>query len=93
MKSLISGAVVLFCCALSGTGLGIAAMASAGGVVSHSAAAVAPVRNGAVVALVREGASATPVVPNGAATTIARELAGNPGTFVMTPCHPWSCAS
>ena len=83
MKSLISGAVVLFCCALSGTGLGIAAMLSAGGVASHSAAAVAPVPNGAVITIVRGGASGSPVVPNGAVTTVVRELAG-------TRLSPWS---
>jgi len=93
MKSFISGAVVLFCCAVAGTGFGTAAMISTGGVASHSAASVAPVRNGAVVTLVREGTAAKPVVPKGAVTIVVRELAGNPGTFVTTPCHPWSCAS
>ena len=92
MKSFILGAVVLLCCALAGTGFGTAAMLSSS-VASHSAASVAPVRNGAVMTLVREGAAAAPVVPKGAVTMVVRELAGNPGTFVATPCHPWSCAS
>jgi len=77
MKSLIACAVTLSC-AFAGTGYGIAAMLSTGGIASPSAAYAAPLAPSAVVTAVAELAPG-PANP------------GGPYPFVATPCRPSGC--
>jgi hypothetical protein len=79
MKSLIACAVTLSC-AFAGTGFGMAAMLSSGGVTSPTSAFAAPLAPSGAVATVAQLAPG-PANP------------GGPYPFVAAPCQPSGCSS